>query len=72
MINAANLLKREVIVAAGDNLRNLSLEWRGQLTDEILGMRCCYLGMLWQNWKPHAIQSHFLIFVRKFYMYMYV
>ena len=35
---ASNLLKSDVIVGAGDNLKGLRLDRRGQLTDENLGI----------------------------------
>ena len=35
---AGNILKKEVILAAGDNLKSLNLDKRDQLTDENLGI----------------------------------
>jgi len=35
---AGNLLKKEVILAAGDNLNNLKLDRNSQVSDEDLGI----------------------------------
>ena len=63
---ASNLLKRDVIVAAGDNLKDLSLDRRGQLTDENLGIGAATWSCLTELESTHDIKPFFTA-VRKFY-----
>ena len=63
---AANLLKSDVILAAGDNLKNLSLERRGQLTDENLGIGAATWSCLAVLESTHDLKPFFTS-IRKFY-----
>ena len=64
---AANLLTRDVILAAGDNLKSLSLDKRGQLTDENLGIGAATWACLSELEETQDI-SPFFNAVRKFYV----
>ena len=58
---AANILKRNFVLAAGDNLKSMSIDKRGQLTDENLGIGMATWACLseleeTQNIKPFSAQ----------------
>ena len=66
-VYAANLLKHDVILAAGDNLKHLSLDKRGQLTDENLCNGTATWTCFAQLESTHDIKPFFTA-VRTFYV----
>jgi hypothetical protein len=63
-LHAGKFLKKEVILAAGDKLKELKLDSSSQLTDEHLGIG----GSVLPSWRRSTIRNHFFPAVRKFYL----